>query len=388
MESKRIVVVDDSFLCQRVLSDVINARKCLEVAAVASNGEDGLLQIEKLQPDLVILDVLMPELDGIQTLIRIRKEWPQIKTIMFSALNVEGSETAMDALALGASDFSAKPNPMGTSEQVRQKLNEELVPKIEVLCGVEPKQFADLPINRSKHESRIINTKRRSVNTAVGNSDNLDIWLIAIGVSTGGPDALSVLLSDLPVDIGVPVVIVQHMPAEFTAKLARRLDKVSPLKVVEAQLGDKLQKGTVYIAPGDFHMTLDRIGTDVIVNLNREAPENSCRPAVDPLFRSIPALYGNHCLGIIMTGMGSDGLKGCEVLRAANCPVIVQDEATSVVWGMPKLVSMAGLAMQEIALDNMGGVVAEMVGASSRFRRNESANSAVYKQVGNKGRSA
>jgi two-component system chemotaxis response regulator CheB len=377
MNKKRILVVDDSYVYQRLLSDVINAHDDLEVVGVASNGKIALSMMNQLQPDLVTLDILMPEMDGIQTLIFLRKSWPSVKIIMVSSLTSGSSDVALDALALGASEAVAKPRSMAGSNNVRTDLTNDLLPKIEAACDLPPKR---LPAQTSvsidapkaiKTSDKIV--RRRS--TAQG------IDIVAIGVSTGGPNALARLLPNIPADIGVPIVIVQHMPAEFTAQLARQLDNASSLTVVEAQHGEKLRAGTVYIAPGNYHMVLDRIGADVIVTLNRNVPENSCRPAVDPLFRSIPPIYGNKCLGVIMTGMGADGLKGCEVLSAAGCPIIAQDKSTSIVYGMPKLIAMAGLAHKQLALDKMARAITGYVKGSPLGRSRTADNSDNFKQT-------
>lgn len=380
MANKRILVVDDSCLYQRLLSDVINARDGMEVVGVASNGNVALSLMEQLQPDLVTLDILMPEMDGIQTLIALRKQWPLVRTVMVSSLTSAGSDAALDALALGASEYAAKPESAGGAGNIRADLAKDLLPKIEALLGLDSKKLLDRTVvqTRTGSAAPVLLYSDQSPRMTPA-PEPCNIRLIAIGVSTGGPDALAKLLSQLPADIGVPIVIVQHMPAQFTAKLAQRLDAASALKVVEAQLGDKIRAGTVYIAPGNYHMVLDRIGTDIIVNLNSDQQENSCRPSVDPLFRSIPAIYGSQCLGVIMTGMGADGLNGCEALSAAGCPIIVQDKCTSIVWGMPKLVAMAGLAQQQVPLDEMANVVNRIVKTSGLNR--VAANSDSYQQT-------
>ena len=359
MGVKKILVVDDSCLYQRLLSDVINAHKMLNVIGVAANGKVALEMMESLSPDLVTLDILMPEMDGIQTLIQLRKRWPEVRTIMLSSLTSEGSDAALDALALGASEYSAKPVSSGGVENIRAELGADLLPKIEALCDLDKHSAAAHPV-----DSQCINR----VGEVFGTSIVRPLELVAIGVSTGGPDALTKLLSQLPADLGVPIVIVQHMPPTFTAKLAARLDAASGLKVREAKVGDKLRAGSVYIAPGDYHMVLDKIAGDVIINLNQDDHENSCRPSVDPLFRSIPDIYGARCLGVIMTGMGQDGLKGSEVLVEAGCRIIVQDKYTSIVWGMPKLVAMAGLAEEEVPLEKMSeAIVARVKGVANPF---------------------
>lgn len=380
MANKRILVVDDSCLYQRLLSDVINAREEMEVVGVASNGNVALSLVDKLKPDLVTLDILMPEMDGIQTLIALRKQWPTVRTVMVSSLTSEGSDAALDALALGASEYAAKPVSSGGVVNIRADLANDLLPKVEALLGLDSKKLDTKVAQTRTGSASPVQLRPEHSSERRARAPMLHgIRLIAIGVSTGGPDALAKVLSQLPADIGVPIVIVQHMPAQFTAKLAQRLDAASALKVVEAQLGDKIRAGTVYIAPGNYHMVLDRIGTDVIVNLNSDEQENSCRPSVDPLFRSIPAIYGSQCLGVIMTGMGADGLNGCEVLSAAGCPIIVQDKSTSIVWGMPKLVAVAGLAQQEVPIDEMADVMNRIVKCNGLNR--VAANSDSYQQT-------
>lgn len=384
MGPKKILVVDDSCLFQRLLTDVINSHEQLQVVGVASNGNVALEMMQSLSPDLITLDILMPEMDGIQTLIQLRKRWPNVRTIMLSSLTSQGSDAALDALSLGASEYSVKPSARVGVGNIRSELNTDLLPKIVALCGLEKSPEVAHEIN-----SRLSN----KVVTASRNLSQAALELVAIGVSTGGPDALTKVLSQLPADFEVPIVIVQHMPPTFTTKLAARLDAASALKVREAKLGDKLRAGTAYIAPGDYHMVLDRIGSDVIVNLNQEDHENSCRPSVDPLFRSIPELYGANCLGVIMTGMGQDGLRGSEALVQAGCSVLVQDKYTSVVWGMPKLVAMAGLADEEIPLDKLASAIVERVKGirgtgkvPNSLSASNAANAAEYGQKNKSGR--
>jgi len=385
--NKRILVVDDSCLYQRLLSDIINSGNGLEVVGVASNGEAALNMMSDTRPDLVTLDILMPEMDGIQTLIELRKKWPSVRIVMVSSLSSDGSDAALDALALGAHDYTVKPSFVGGIAETRNELKNQLLPKIEALCGIDthPEKNATLVKNTKPRDTRredVASTPRASAATIARS-----IEIVAIGVSTGGPDALARLLSQLPPDLDVPIVIVQHMPAEFTAKLATRLDKASALNVVEAQMGDKLQPNTVYIAPGSFHMVLDKIGSDVVVTLNKNPEENSCRPSVDPLFRSIPPIYKNKCLGVVMTGMGADGLNGCKALNEAGCPIVVQDKKTSIVWGMPKLVARAGFAQQEVPLDSMAEVVTDIVRNKSMSMFKPAVNASHFHQVSNSGRS-
>ncbi len=359
MKNKRVLVVDDSYLYQQLFSNAIDAADGLEVVGIAANGKIALEKIHQLVPDLVLLDILMPEMDGIQTLMAIRKDWPSVRAIMVSSLTSEGSEAALDALALGACEYANKPDTANGIESIKSELKIDLVPKVLALCGVEDSAFNRLK-TVARNKGQQLDLLRQNTSSACGQGGNIDI--VAIGISTGGPDALSKILSNLPADIGVPIVIVQHMPPQFTSKLAKRLNSVSALEVVEATANDKLLAGKVFIAPGDYHMVLTQSDDDVVIELNQEALENSCRPSVDPLFRSIPKIYGKKCLGVILTGMGGDGLFGCEVLVKAGCPVIVQDKETSIVWGMPKLVLEAGLAQRVVPIEHMANEIVHWVG--------------------------
>lgn len=369
MERKRILVVDDSCMYQRLLSDVINSHPQLEVVGVAVNGRDALQLVESLNPDLVTLDILMPQMDGIQTLMELRRNWPTVRAVMVSSLTSEGSDAALDALTLGAHEYAAKPVSVGGVSSIRTALSEDLLPKIEALCNLSSTPVpapvsAPAPASAPVASTVVEVTEVPKVSSALDRPaprkfsamDNRP-ELLVIGVSTGGPDALTKLILQLPGNFDVPICIVQHMPAEFTGKLAARLDAAGALTVREAQAGDQLEAGTVYIAPGDFHMVLERVGGADVIRLNKNPMENSCRPAADPLFRSAAAIHGARCLGIVMTGMGQDGLKGSEALYAAGATILVQDEATSVVWGMPKLVAQAGLADEQVPLERMAKAI-------------------------------
>ncbi|MEO8633768.1 MAG: chemotaxis response regulator protein-glutamate methylesterase [Gemmatimonadales bacterium] len=329
MAKIRVLVVDDSVVVRRLVTDLLSADPDVEVVGVAANGKLALAKLDQLTPDLVTLDIEMPEMDGLETLVHLRKRYPTLPVIMFSTLTERGAGATMEALACGASDYVTKPANVGSVTQAQAQLREELIPKIKALCG------------------RVVVT-RLAVPTAparvppTASPSRADI--LAIGVSTGGPNALAALLPALPADFPLPIVIVQHMPPVFTRFLAERLRGLCHLDVQEAEDGGVVRPGLVWIAPGNFHMKLRRDGTDVRVVLDQEAPENSCRPSVDPLFRSVAQLYGAHTLSVVLTGMGQDGLHGAEAIRQVHGQVLVQDEATSVVWGMPRAVALAGLA--------------------------------------------
>jgi two-component system chemotaxis response regulator CheB len=246
---------------------------------------------------------------------------------MFSALTERGATATLDALARGASDYVAKPSYRETPERAHERVRKELLQKIKALCA--------------EHAPR---SQPRLVSTPVSVRPEPRIDVIAIGTSTGGPGALSELIPHLPADLPVPIVIVQHMPPLFTRLLAERLNTLAPLEVREGREGQKLQRGQVWIAPGDHHMTVTRKGTDFLLSLNRNPQENSCRPAVDVLFRSVAQTYGANVLAVVLTGMGSDGTQGAGIIREAGGEVLVQDEDSSVVWGMPGSVVAASLA--------------------------------------------
>jgi len=328
MPGIRILVVDDSVVVRKLVCEALASSPQIELAGTASSGAIALAKIPQLNPDVITLDIEMPGLNGIQTLTEIRKLYPKLPVIMFSTLTERGAAITLEALAQGASDYVTKPSNSASLAGAMEQVRRELVAKI-VSLGERTRSRA-LP-------SRPILQATRKFGT-----QPLDI--LAIGTSTGGPNALAEVIPGLPGDFPVPVVVVQHMPALFTRLLAERLNAQSKLAVREAEAGAKLEAGQVWIARGDYHMTLARKGNAVLLTLNQEAPENSCRPAVDVLFRSVAQVYGRGVLGVVMTGMGSDGARGAQHIHEAGGEVLVQDEASSVVWGMPGSVVSAGAA--------------------------------------------
>jgi two-component system chemotaxis response regulator CheB len=352
----RILIVDDSVVVRKLLSEALASCAEVQLAGTASTGSIALAKIPQLQPDLVTLDIEMPGMDGIATLREIRKQYPKLPVIMFSTLTERGASVTLEALSLGASDYVTKPTNSDSLADSMEHVRRELITKITSLArrsqiATEPRPAIARP---SVHEK----------------PTNQRIEILAIGSSTGGPNALAEVIPRLPEDFPVPVVIVQHMPPLFTRLLADRLNSQSKLKVREAEAGSALCPGNVWIAPGDYHLTLARKGTGVIINLNQEPPENSCRPAVDVLFRSAAEVYGPRVLALVMTGMGSDGARGAARIDEAGGQILVQDEATSVVWGMPGAVVNAGLAdkicpLPEIGLEVMRRITASRVLSSA-----------------------
>ncbi len=337
MSKIRVLVVDDSVVIRRLLSDVLGEDPDIELAGTAPNGRIALAKLPQLNPDLVTLDIEMPELDGLATLSELRKVYPKLPVIMFSTLTERGAAATLDALTRGATDYVTKPANVGSVAAGMQSVRDQLIPRIKAFCR--PSRPAGVkPISSTS-------VARKPVNRLPQRCD-----LVAIGSSTGGPQALAAVLSKLPATFPVPIVIVQHMPPVFTKHLADRLSQISGLEVIEARGGETLRRGQALIAPGDFHLELFRQGTEVKTRLTQAPHQNSCRPSVDVMFRCAAQIYGSGCLGVVLTGMGHDGLRGAELISAAGGTVLAQDEATSVVWGMPRAIHEAGLARHTLAL--------------------------------------
>ena len=354
------MIVDDSVVVRKILSDVLSRDPDLNIAGWASNGRLALAKLRTLQPDIILLDIEMPEMNGLQALPEIRKILPKTPIIMFSTLTEWGAAATLDALALGATDYVAKPsnqNMAATSESI----NRDLIPKIKGLC----KFFPGLRSASTGPAKLIAEPPPPAIRLRPAFPRSARVEIVAIGVSTGGPDALAKLLPTIPARFPVPVVVVQHMPPIFTMLLADRLSSKCSLPVRECRAGEVLEPGCIWVAPGDFHMVVREEGGRVRLNTNQEPRENFGRPSVDVLFRSVARVYRANALGVILTGMGQDGLKGCEALCAASAPIIVQDEASSVVWGMPGFVARAGLAQKILPLDHIAGEILIRVAAHS-----------------------
>lgn len=347
----RILIVDDSAVIRKVLSEGLALDNTLEIAGTAANGHIALAKIPQVNPDLITLDVEMPVMNGIETLTEIRKVYPKIPIIMFSTLTERGASITLDALALGASDYVTKPSNTGSLDVTLAQIREQLIPKIKALCKS--------PVGAQAIPSRV------PLMPAAGKTQHsrqlMPVDVLAIGTSTGGPNALAELLPAIPADFPVPIVIVQHMPALFTRLLAGRLNSKCAIAVKEGKQGDVLVPGEASIAPGDYHMTVERQGTSVRLAMNQGPPENSCRPAVDPLFRSVAKTFGSNVLAVVLTGMGLDGVLGSQHIREKGGQVFVQDEASSVVWGMPGQVAAAGFADATYSLSSMASEIIRRV---------------------------
>ena len=341
----RVLLVDDSVVVRRMLSNALADEPSIHVVGTAANGVIALKKLEQVSADLVVLDMEMPELDGLGTLREIQKHYRGLVVIMFSAHTERGAVATLDALSMGAKDYVTKPSKTDGMDGAIRHIKSELIPKIKAFS---PKDIVPKTTRKPLPVDAVKPFSPQRTFTAKGPIDAL-----AIGVSTGGPNALDALFSTLPQNFPVPILIVQHMPALFTKSLADRLTNNSPIPVVEGSPGTKLVPGHAYLAPGDYHMSVVSKGTDVVINLDQGPKENSCRPAVDVLFRSVAKFYKNRTLAVVLTGMGYDGLLGCEIIRKSGGEVFVQDEASSVVWGMAGAVANAGLADKVLHINQL-----------------------------------
>jgi two-component system chemotaxis response regulator CheB len=351
----RALVIDDSVVVRRTVANVLAAADDIEVVGTASDGQLGLRRIADLHPDVVTLDVEMPGMNGLETLAEIRKSWPNLPVIMYSTLTESGASATLDALALGAADYATKPSGARDREEVAAQVRGDLLPLVRMwgrrrVPAGPPRAAAAARAARPTAPALLPVPDGRK-----------PIRLVAIGVSTGGPDALAAMLPSIPADLSVPVIIVQHMPPVFTAMLAQRLNGLSGLTVSEAVDGEAAKPGHAYIAPGGRHLEVRRSAAGFTMALTDGPQENSCRPAVDVMFRTASAASSGGVLAVVLTGMGQDGLNGAKVIREAGGPVLVQDEASSVVWGMPGFVARAGLAYAQLPIGEIGAAITRAV---------------------------
>jgi len=388
-----VLVVDDSVVVRRLIVDALGGAENIEVVGTAANGLLAQAKIDQLKPDVITMDIEMPQMDGIEAVRELRKRHKHVPVIMFSTLSAAGASATLEALAAGATDYVTKPSNVGSVTESIAAVRSQLVPKIHALGGrrkapaapagppgrpplgngaaaaparprpgAAPSRTTMPPTGPGRPGAAPAGAPGAPARPPVKRSaPGGRIDLLAIGSSTGGPDALTKVLTGIPADLPVPIVITQHMPPVFTKMFAERLDRSTPLHVVEAGDGMELTPGWAYIAPGDFHMVLHRRGAATQIQLSTAPPENSCRPAVDVMFRSVAGLYGASAYATILTGMGHDGRGGAKVLRDAGAEILAQDEATSVVWGMPGAVVTAGLADEVLPLDRVAAFLVNRV---------------------------
>ncbi len=355
MRKMRVLVVDDSVVVRRVLANVPSSDPAIDVVGTAPNGRIALAKIAQATPDLVTLDVEMPEMSGMETLAALRKTNPLLPVIMFSAFIEHGSPIAANALAFGSVECVTKPVG-GAVDAASRAIRDYLIPKIKGHLSREVVPAA--PVPRTDSQRRVFSGKSfpDHANYSVPRVD-----VVVIGASTGGPSALEKFLTFLPEDFPVPILIVQHMPAGFTALLANRLAAKCKICVAEVRADQTLRAGHAWLAAGGRHMVVKATNGEVHASIFDGPPENSCRPSADVLFRSAAEVFKEHVLAVVMTGMGQDGLRGCEKIREAGGQVLAQDQASSVVWGMPGLVANAGLVNRVVGLDELGGEILRRV---------------------------
>lgn len=344
-----MLVVDDSAIVRGLLTRQLSAEPGIEVVGSAPEGVAALRELGRRQIDVVLLDIEMPGMDGMTALPLILAAHPQVKVVMASTLTRRNAEISLRALHLGAADYIAKPQgPLGAAEAFRQ----ELIAKVKALAPRRAARGVTAP-NPAPAPPPAAAPRRASVSPSV----------LAIGASTGGPPALLKLFEGLKGAVQQPIFLTQHMPATFTTLLAEQLSRAGDRPCEEGRDGEPVKPGRCYIAPGGYHMTVAKTEGGAVIRLDQNPPENFCRPAVDPMFRSLAEVYGAGVLGLILTGMGADGAKGCQALHAAGARFAVQDEATSVVWGMPGAAAATGLTERILPLPEIAPWLRRALGA-------------------------
>jgi two-component system, chemotaxis family, protein-glutamate methylesterase/glutaminase len=362
----RVLVVDDSVVVRSLLQRWLTGLDTVDVAGMAADGQQALQFLEKTDVDVVVLDIAMPIMDGLAALPHIKKRQPHAQIIISSTLTTRNAEISLQALEQGAADYVTKPSGKTVVLQ-GQDFFAELLEKILALgaASQRKKLAGDSPESRPAppRAPQMPKADRAPMGVAAvpvrPSIRPLSPEILAIGSSTGGPQALFRLLSDLPKPFPLPIVIVQHMPPIFTDILAQQLTRSTAIETREAVDGQPLLAGVAYMAPGDFHMRVVRDGNVVKLALSQDAPINYCRPAVDPLFESLADVYGNRVMALVLTGMGKDGLAGTRILAGRGATILAQDEESSVVWGMPGAVAKAGLAQDILPLDKIAAAVAK-----------------------------
>lgn len=358
----RVIVVDDTIVYRKVVSDILSEIPGIEVVGVAHNGKIALDKIRLLKPDLVTLDIEMPVMNGIDVLETLKREKSTTGAVMLSTLTSEGSIMTMKALELGAFDFILKPQSTNLTEG-KHLLKQALLP---VIAAFKMRGGVFLPSQQrsrpavARHAAPTLDA--RFTAPAIG-AKRARSEIVTIGISTGGPNALTAMLPKLPKDLGVPILIVQHMPPVFTASLAASLNKKCALEVKEAVHREPLLPNVIYIAPGGKQMKLSAAtdGIQRLISITDDPPENSCKPAADYLFRSVGDYFVGRTTAVIMTGMGADGTKGLQVLKTKGAYVIGQDEYSCVVYGMPKSAAEAGIVDIVCPLDKIAEEIVRSV---------------------------
>lgn len=364
----RVMLVDDSSIVRGIVAKLLESAPRIKVVATAANGAIAVRQLPSIDCDVIVLDIEMPEMDGITALPKLLAINPNVKIIMSSTLTRRGAEISLKAMSLGAVDFVAKPSSgLGAADAFRA----ELLGKVQAygararLARIARGPAKSGAVTAAGVAAGTVAPPRTPRIGGVAPAGPLSLrksviekpGIIAIGASTGGPQALAEVLKSIGSGVTQPIVITQHMPPTFTAILAEHMNRYAGRPAAEAQDGEVLQGGRIYVAPGGFHMLFEASGTQTVVRLNDGPLENSCRPAVDPMLRSLSEIYKKKLLTVILTGMGYDGLKGAQVVVGAGGALIAQDQASSIVWGMPGAVAQAGICNAVLPLQQIGQAI-------------------------------
>lgn len=358
-EKVRVLIVDDTAFYRKIIKDVLMTFPDIEVIGSAPNGKIALDKIRQLNPDIITLDIEMPEMDGLETLRRLKVVRREVMAVMVSSHTKKGAKITMEALELGAFDFIAKPDSADLNKNI-EDIKSQFKPVINAFL--------------TKRAVRSVSAQAAGVPNGVSSAADIAARMskitsfvrpkiVAVGISTGGPQALAEVIPKLPGDLSAPVVIVQHMPPVFTKALAESLDKKSAVNVTEGKSGQVLEPASVYIAPGGSQMkVVSKPGTNKsLLAVTGDPPENHCKPSADYLFRSVANLYKNRSLGVIMTGMGADGALGLRLMKRNGCRVIAQDQQSCVVYGMPMEAVKAGVVDIILPLNQIAGKITQIV---------------------------
>lgn len=364
----KVLVVDDSAVVRRIVATTLESEPDVEVIGTARNGQHAVAQVEQLRPDVVVLDVEMPVLDGLATLPKLHELCPHLPVVMYSTLTERGASATLEALDRGAVDYATKPTMVANQDEAAMAIKRDLVPLVRTWGRI-----GQARRGRNGTAPTALRSPARSLSEAGSPPPTLrsapprrplPVAAVVVGSSTGGPNALAQVIPLLPSTLPVPVLIVQHMPEVFTKLLAERLDARSSVPVREAQQDEVIEPGTVYIAQGGTHLAVHRLNGRAVIECADGPAENFCKPAVDVLFRSAVEVWDGQLLAVMLTGMGNDGLEGSRAVVAAGGTVLAQDEETSVVWGMPGAVARAGLASDLLPLPAVASAIAGRVAAA------------------------